>query len=156
MTRRALALLALLALTSAALAAQPTLVRLPVGARVRVAAPPRVGWVTGNLATDAQRVVVRGGSDAVPDTIVLAAAQLVEVSRGRPRAARTVAGALIGGLIGGGLGALVATVVSGPRTEDTGLITAAGAVAGLGVGLVVGGAVGAVTAPERWTPVRLR
>ena len=156
MTRPAFALLASLAMTSAPLAAQPTLVRLPVGARVRVAAPPRVGWVTGNLAPDAQHVVVRAGTDAVPDTIMLAAAQSVEVSRGRPRASRTVAGALFGGLIGGGLGALVATVASGPRTEDTPLITAAGAVAGLGVGVVVGGAVGAFTAPERWTPVRVR
>jgi hypothetical protein len=120
-----------------------------------VVAPPQVAWVTGKLATDSQHVVVRDGANAVPDTILLTTAQSVEVSRGRPRAARTVAGALLGGLIGGGFSALLATA-SAPRAQDTALITAAAGAAGFSLGLVVGGTIGAVTAPERWTPVTLR
>ena len=138
-------------------AAQPLRVRLTAGTRVRVSAPPRAGWIAGTVVlADSDRVVLRDGARGVPDTVLLATVQALELSHGHPRAARTIGGALFGGLIGAGLGALIATVASGPRTEDTDLVTLGGAAAGLAAGLVVGAAVGAATAPERWKPVVVR
>jgi len=62
MTRSALQILAILAFAAAPLAAQPPRVRVSAGARVRVTAPPRAGWIAGTIvAADSERVVLRDG-----------------------------------------------------------------------------------------------
>ena len=81
MTRPALALLVSLALTAPALAAQSPRVPVPVGARVRVAAPPRAGWVVGTVAgADSERIVLRSAPRASLDSVPHAGLQALEVS----------------------------------------------------------------------------
>jgi len=156
MTRPVLALLVSLALSSAPLAAQPSRVRLAVGARVRVATPPRVGWVAGTVVlADSERVVLRGPAPAAPDTFDVAALQALEVSRGRRRLVHGVVGVFIGGAVGSVAGALVGKYTD-PGYGDEPLYIAAGAVIGLAGGALLGGTLGALTAPERWDQVRVQ
>ena len=92
MPRAALALLVSLAVSPPAFAAQPPRVSLPVGVRVRVAAPPRIGWITGTVGhSDSARIILRATGGAPPDTIPLAGVQAHDVSRGRERMRRACA-----------------------------------------------------------------
>ena len=129
---------------------------LPVGARVRVAAPPRSGWVVGQLSlADSDHIVLRAAPRAIPDTIPLTAVQSLEVSRGRPRVLRTATGMLIGGLTLGAVTALVTNqAVRGQ--EEGGYVVGFSAAGGVVVGLIVGGIVGYTTAPERWKRVPIQ
>ena len=151
MTRPALALLVALALTAPTLAAQPPRVPVPVGARARVAVPPRSGWTAGTVAaSDSAVIVLHAGRDVVPDTFLVAQVQALEVSRGRRRGVRGAVGLLIGAAVGGGFGALVGSGGSGADAGYAAFILGTG---GAAVGAVLGAALGASTAPERWEAV---
>ena len=157
MTHSAFALLAALALSAPAIAAQSPRVPAPVGARVRVAVPPRVGWTTGTVtAADTARIVVRPAPRAAPDTFLLASVQALEVSRDRLWLVRAVSGALIGGALGTAAGAGIGAITAGPASEDQGLIAVGGGALGFAVGTIVGGLVGAGTARERWHRIPVR
>lgn len=153
MTRPALTLLVLLVLTAPAIGAQPPGAPVPVGARVRVAAPPRVEWTTGIVAAaDSARVVVRAAPGATADTFLLASVSALEVSRGRRRLVRGAVGLLIGAAVGGGIGAAVGARGS---SADAGFASYILGVGGAAAGAVLGVTLGALSAPERWEPVWL-
>ena len=153
MTGLAVALLVALA-PIAALVAQPTQAPVPVGARVRVGAPPRAGWTTGTVAAADSARIVLFSAPAAADTFLLSSIRMLEVSRGRARAARARAGAGIG-LAGGALVGVVAGAIGGRYyvSRERNLIAAGGGVLGALGGSIVGGFVGAATAPERWLRV---
>ena len=147
------ALLVALALTTPGLVAQAQRAGLKTGARVRVIVPPRVEWTTGTVvAADSARIILRAQPRAGADTFRLASVQAIEVSRGRRRLGRGVAGALIGGVVGGAAGAILGKY-SEQGYESEHLVTAAGAVAGFAGGALLGGTVGALTAREPWERV---
>ena len=152
MIRPAFALLASLVLTAPALGAQRSYVPVSVGARVRVAAPPRLGWTTGAVAAaDTARIVVRSDPGAAADTFMLASVHALETSRGRPRVRRAAGWAALGALVAGAVGATVTAAEA--RGEYAGYATAAVGLGAAVFGGVVGGTLGALTAPERWGPV---
>jgi len=149
---RAVAFLVTLILATP-LSAQPLREHLPVGARIRVAAPPRIGWVVGRLAdADSTRIVLWVTRAASPDTIPLTHVRALEVSRGRPRELRTTIGMLVGGV---GLAATAAFVTNARvrGQEEGAFMTGAAAVAGFVGGVIAGGTVAGRTAPERWRRV---
>ena len=130
--------------------------QLTAGARVRVAASPRIGWITGTVASaDSARLILRAARGAAQDTVPFTSVEALEVSRGRPWQVRTVVGALGGCVLGGVIGALI-----GAGYADGGGDTGAGAALGASVGCaawaLLGGAAGALTARERWRAVPIR
>ena len=151
MTCPALALLVSLALTAPALAAQPPRIPVPVGVRVRVSAPPRIGWTTGTVAgSDSARIILRAAGGARPDTIPLGGVQALDVSRGRSRLRPGLVGALLGGIVGGTLGHLaVESYPAGYQSSGDLLAPVAGFIGGA----LIGGTIGALTARERWERV---
>jgi hypothetical protein len=137
----------------------------PVGATVRLMAPPVAGWREGRLlAHDARTVVVRrpdtldarGVLVARVDTIPRAAIQRVELRHSSGRALRVVGGGLLGALAGLAVGSFIGSQSNGPEGDDPGINELAGAVVGAGAGLVGGIVVGAlVPLRTRWVPARL-